>query len=85
MAITYTRTDLFHRGLCFTKWQPAAAPSRARLSVVHEAIVNRTPTPASEVNSEIPPDLQAIIHKTLEKDRERVTRLPLSWEVRCGC
>ena len=67
-----TRTDLFSFGLVLYEMATGRRAFEGETAaVVHEAIVNRTPTPASEFNSEIPPDLQAIIHKTLEKDRER--------------
>ena len=39
-------------------------------AVIYEAILNRTPVPASQVNQGIPPKLDEIIGKTLEKDRK---------------
>src|ERR1700741_1366340 len=39
-------------------------------AVIHEAILNRTPTPASEVSHGLPPKLNEIIGKALEKDRK---------------
>jgi Tol biopolymer transport system component len=37
---------------------------------LHEAILNRTPVPARKLNPELLPELQGIIEKALEKDRE---------------
>ena len=37
---------------------------------LHEAILNRTPVPARKLNPELPRELQGIIEKALEKDRE---------------
>ena len=38
--------------------------------MIFEAILNRAPVPASKVNPDLPPKLEEIINKTLEKDRE---------------
>jgi serine/threonine protein kinase len=35
-----------------------------------EAILNRVPPPAQRINPEIPPRLEEILQKALEKDRE---------------
>ena len=39
-------------------------------AIVLEAILNRTPTSLARVNSDLPPDLERIIAKALEKDRK---------------
>jgi eukaryotic-like serine/threonine-protein kinase len=39
-------------------------------AIVHEAILNRAPTPLSRVNPEWPPELERIVNKALEKDRK---------------
>src|SRR5260370_90870 len=39
-------------------------------AVIHEAILNRAPVPLARVNPEVPPRLEEIIGKALEKDRE---------------
>jgi hypothetical protein len=39
-------------------------------AVIHDAILNRAPTPPLRVNAELPPELERMINKALEKDRE---------------
>ena len=38
-------------------------------ATVHDAILNRTPLPATRLNPELAPDLDRVINKALEKDR----------------
>ena len=67
-----TRTDLFSFGLVLYEMATGRrAFTGETAAIVHEAIVHQTPAPACELNPEISPDLQAIIDKALEKDRER--------------
>jgi serine/threonine protein kinase len=65
-----TRTDLFSLGLLLyemaTGMQAFSGPSAA---VVYDAILNRDPSPASEVNPSVPFDLERSIDKSLEKER----------------
>jgi serine/threonine protein kinase len=65
------RTDLYSFGLVIyemsTRTQAFSADTTAAL---HEAILNRTPVPARELNPELPPRLEEIINKALERDRE---------------
>jgi eukaryotic-like serine/threonine-protein kinase len=66
-----TRSDLFSFGLVLYEM---AVGQRAfpggTAPVVQEAILNQTPVPARELNGQIPPKLEHIISRALEKDRE---------------
>jgi serine/threonine-protein kinase len=65
------RTDLFSFGLVLYE---LATGSQAFVgstgAVIGEAILNRAPTPAGRVNPALPPKLDEIIAKALEKDRK---------------
>jgi eukaryotic-like serine/threonine-protein kinase len=64
------RTDLFSFGIVLyemaTGRRAFEGPTAA---IVHEAILHRTPTSAHEVASHVPRSLEAVIFRTLEKDR----------------
>jgi serine/threonine protein kinase/Flp pilus assembly protein TadD len=64
------RTDLFSFGAVLYEMSTGrmAFPGNSA-AVIHEAILNRTPVPASRVNQELPSKLDEIIGKALEKDR----------------
>jgi len=64
------RTDLFSFGAVLYEMATGrmAFPGNAA-ATIHEAILNRTPLAAGRVNPEIPPKLEEIINKALEKDR----------------
>ncbi len=65
------RTDLFSLGAVLYEMATGKqAFSGATTAIIHEAILGRVPPPASTVNARIPPDLDRIIGKALEKDRD---------------
>jgi serine/threonine protein kinase len=39
-------------------------------AVIHDGILNRTPTPVRHANPNLPPELERIVNKALEKDRK---------------
>jgi serine/threonine protein kinase len=65
------RTDLFSFGAVLYEMATGRmAFTGSTLAVIHDGILNRSPIPAARLNARLPPQLDEIIAKAIEKDRK---------------
>jgi eukaryotic-like serine/threonine-protein kinase len=66
------RSDLFSFGLVLYEMATGRQPFNDDTApALHEAILKHSPIPARQLNPALPSKLEVIIHRALEKDRER--------------
>ncbi len=65
------RTDVFSFGLTLYEMATGQLAFPGRTSgIIMEAVLNRSPIPATVMNSQVPPQLEEIINKAIDKDRQ---------------